>query len=124
MIKSSILVIAAMMAVPAAAQMAAPSTYPMCSSKMQDGCQQPPKEEARAISGALAEKRGKHMDDGTGPTKGMGAMPMADAGAPMAEKMGSDHKMMHHRKMMHHHKMMMKKADDSMAPAADAMPPK
>ena len=62
MIKLMFVTAAAMLAAPVLAQDAAPAapaapTLPMCSAKITDGCQQSPRQEARAMSGDQADAR-------------------------------------------------------------------
>ncbi len=109
MIKSSILFLAAMIAVPAAAQMAAaPASYPPCKAGVTDGCDQSMTSEKYAMSAAQAEKTGGVGDRNHDQASHMGG--------------GTGHMAMHKKHMKSHHMAHMKKNPDTKADAA-AMPP-
>ena len=70
---------AAPAAAPETAAPAEPAALPKCSARVQDACQQTSAQEARAISAAEADRRGKHAD-----------APGTVAATPAADTMAAD----------------------------------
>ncbi len=112
MLKTSLIVIAMLAAVPAVAQDATPAAkMPMCSAKVKDSCQQSKGEEARAMTAAQADKAGRFEQAAMAGPAGSTGMAGDTAAAPK-------------KKAKHHHHAMKAKAAAAAAPAADAAAPK